>query len=124
MRKDGLRLPIGLIPNGSGNDFNTSFGVIKTNLDLALDFIIKGNTMKIDVVNCILDYEKLDDIPENKVFTNFRYSCVSIMFGFLAKIVHRAISYKKCCCGNPYLIAGVREYIKGETDSFTIEVDG
>ena len=29
MRKDRLRLPIGLIPNGSGNDFNSSFGVVK-----------------------------------------------------------------------------------------------
>ena len=123
MRKDQLRLPIGLIPNGSGNDFNSSFGVVKSNIDLALDFIIKGNTMKIDVVKCILDYDKLEDIPEDKVFTNFRFGCLSMMFGLIAKIVHRAASYKKCCCGNPYLMAAVREFIKGETDIFTIEVD-
>lgn len=55
MRKDSARLPIGFLQNGSANDTNTSFGV--RDLGLALDFIVKGDTMKMDMVKCILDYE-------------------------------------------------------------------
>ena len=80
--------------------------------------------MKIDLVKCTLDYESLEDIPEDKVFTNFRYGYVSMALGVVAKIVYRAKGYKKCCCGNPYIMAAMREFIKGETDIYTIEVDG
>ena len=40
MRKDGQRLPVTLIPNGSGNSFNSSFGML--HLVTALDFLVKG----------------------------------------------------------------------------------
>jgi diacylglycerol kinase family enzyme len=46
-RKDGKRLPIGFLPNGSANDTNVSFGV--TNLDTALDYLTKGETIKMDI---------------------------------------------------------------------------
>lgn len=47
-----------------------------------------------------------------------------MFLGVIAKICHRGIGFKKCCCGNPYLMAGAVEFMKGETDFYTFEVDG
>ena len=119
-----MRLPMGLIPNGSGNDFNSSFGVVRTNLDLALDYIIKGDTMKIDIIKCLVDYENFEEIPEDKVFTNFRYIICGLTSGLVAKLVHRAQRYKTNFCGDPYILAAAVELLSSQTESYTVEVDG
>ena len=46
MRKDGQKLPIALIPNGSGNDLVGSLGC--KDLEMAIDWIIKADMIKMD----------------------------------------------------------------------------
>jgi diacylglycerol kinase (ATP) len=46
-RKDNRRLPVAFIPNGTGNDTLFSLGV--TTINQALDFILKGDVIKMDL---------------------------------------------------------------------------
>ena len=56
MREDGKKIPIGLIPNGSGND--TCFNLEICNYDEAIEAIINGcDLIKSDVCLNMLDYE-------------------------------------------------------------------
>lgn len=54
-REDKKRVPVGFIPGGSGNDLSTT--LLITNIDKALDYIVKGDTIKIDCMKINLDYE-------------------------------------------------------------------
>jgi len=60
-RKDGLRLPLAIIPNGSGNDMANSIGVTTT--EGALDYIVSGCVAKMDVMKAIVDHENEANIP-------------------------------------------------------------
>ena len=55
-RPDKRRIPVAYIPNGSGNDTLRSVGVIS--IEKALDYIIKGDIIKVDVTKLVMDYEK------------------------------------------------------------------
>jgi diacylglycerol kinase family enzyme len=48
-------MPIAFIPNGSGNDTLRSISVF--DLDKALDYIVKGDLIKIDLTKMIVDHE-------------------------------------------------------------------
>ena len=123
-RKDKKKIPVGFLPNGSANDTNLSFGV--NNLDQALDYLIKGESMKMDIVSCLIDYQKVEDIPQDKLLNHHRYSIICAGTGIVAKIVHRAIDFKRgmCSCCNPYIAAALVEFWKGESNFIGIEVDG
>ena len=110
MRKDGKRLPVHLIPNGSGNDFNSSFGTKQ--VGNALDFLVKGDTIKIDLIACTLDYERREDIPEDKLLNHFRYSVISNFFGVIANIIHSAIKIKPVPLINSYIVASIYHVAK------------
>ena len=98
-RKDKRKLPIAFIGNGSGNDTCIQFG--SNNIATALDFIVKGNLIKYDVAKVLLDYEDENQIPETQRNNNLKFSIINSVFSVSAKINHRAIGWKKCCC-NPY----------------------
>lgn len=70
-RKDRKKLPVGFLPNGSANDTNISFGV--TNLDMALDYLTKGESIKMDIQKCLVDYKSEFEIPDDKQMSNYRY---------------------------------------------------
>lgn len=63
MRPDKKRLPIAFIGNGSAHDASTTYGA--TNVDIMLDFIVKGDIFREDVAKVILDYEDESDIPDD-----------------------------------------------------------
>ena len=52
-RPDGKRLPIGVIPNGSGNDTAHSIGVV--DVETALNTIITGQVIKTDTYRVMID---------------------------------------------------------------------
>ena len=54
-RRDKKRLPVGFIPNGSGNDTLRSLGV--TDAAKALEYIVKGDLLKVDLTRVLLDTE-------------------------------------------------------------------
>jgi sphingosine kinase len=60
-RKDKKTIPIAFIPNGSGNDTCKSLNI--WDIDRALDFVIKGDVINIDLVKVTLDHEEIEDIP-------------------------------------------------------------
>jgi diacylglycerol kinase (ATP) len=54
-RQDGVRKPIGIIPNGSGNAVASGLGMRDT--ELALEAIAGGSVSKIDIYKLLLDRE-------------------------------------------------------------------
>ena len=53
---------------------------------------------------------------------NLRYMIINSVFGVSAKLTHRAISFKGCCC-NPYEMAALVEFCKLKADLVTVYVD-
>eukprot|EP00347_Sterkiella_histriomuscorum_P012216 403369450 len=119
-RADKKRIPVAFIGNGSGNDTLIQFNA--NSIGKALDFIVKGQLIKYDVAKVLIDYEREEDIPEEKVNSNLRYSIINSVFGVSAKITHRAISFKWCCC-NPYQVGAVVEFCKLRAELVDIYVD-
>ena len=60
-RPDGKKLPLGFIPNGSGNDLCTSLGML--NLQDALDYIVSKTVAKFDVIKVMADHESEESLP-------------------------------------------------------------
>ena len=83
---------------------------------------MKGNIIKYDVGKVTIDYEREQDIPEDKRTSHLRYNLINGGFGLAAKAVHRAISYKGSCC-NPYTLAISVEFFKLRADIFSIYID-
>jgi diacylglycerol kinase family enzyme len=100
-RSDKKRVPIAIIPNGSGNDM--AFALKITDVDIALNYIIKGHSIKVDTLKINLDYENDEDIPEDKVkISHSRYAMLHAGFNIAAKVNAGAKKYKNCCGGAAY----------------------
>ena len=122
-RSDKRRMPVAFIPNGSGNDTLRSFGV--TDIVKAMDYIVKGDIIKVDLTKMLMDYEKEEDIADEKErVSNIRYQLINSSFGVPAKINLRASSWKWCCCCNPYQIAAVIEFLSIKYEMVDIIMDG
>ena len=59
-RQDKKKVPIGYIPNGSGNDNCRGFCLFE--VDRALDYLIKGHLIRIDLIKVLLDYETEEEL--------------------------------------------------------------
>ena len=120
-RKDGKRIPVAFIPNGTGNDTCNSIGI--ANIEQALSFILKGDTIKVDLNLCMMDAQTPQEIAEEERFDRLRYSIVNCGIGFIAKAVHGAAPYKDRFGGLSYLIAGMKEMWSGYlADTFSCSV--
>ena len=113
------------IPNGSGDDFCSSLGILT--VDHALDYICKGEVIKIDTVRVIIDNETEETLPEGIERLNFtRYMAINSGCAMPSLIAHKANWWKGCCGKNSYAIATLVEAIKGNiiSDIFEVFVDG
>jgi diacylglycerol kinase family enzyme len=63
-RADKQRVPIALIPNGTGNDLCNSVGV-KT-VEQALAFLKKGDLIQMDLNRVLMDAETPEELPQDK----------------------------------------------------------
>ena len=61
-RADKKRIPLAFLPNGSGDDFCSAVGIMS--MDHGLDYICKGETIKVDTIQCLLDHESEETLPE------------------------------------------------------------
>ena len=61
-RSDKKKVPIGMIPNGSGNDTCSSLGVM--NLEDALNYIVNAEVLAIDTVRCLIDHDEYEKIAD------------------------------------------------------------
>jgi len=124
-REDKRKIPIALIPNGSGNDLCSSVGI--WSLDHALDYICKGECTPLDSVRVLLDHETEESIPEGEEKVNLcRHFDVNAGISITAKVTEGAIPYKKCCGKASYEIATIVQKCKGNfvPENFEVEIDG
>ena len=105
------RIPIAFIPNGSGND--TCFGLGIQTAEQAIEFILKGETVKMDVNKVLMDAENEDEIPIEEKTSRMRYSIINASIGFIAKAVHRAKIHKNYVGNLCYTTAGFFEIAGG-----------
>lgn len=106
-RPDGKKIPIALVPNGSGNDTCHTLGI--STIEQALAWIVKGETVKIDVNRVLMDAETEEDIPIEERNERMRYSLINASIGFIAKCVFRGGELKKYFGSLCYSAAGVVE---------------
>lgn len=84
-RKDGKTLPIGVLPNGSGNDTCRGFNL--TTVEEGLKYIVKGNRINYDIIKILLDYESEEQLheaiskdPSIKLENHLRYQIINSCF--------------------------------------------
>ena len=63
-RPDKRKVPVIIIPNGSGNDFAGCLGL--KSVEMAIDWLIKGDVISIDVNKVLFDADNEDEIPEEE----------------------------------------------------------
>jgi diacylglycerol kinase family enzyme len=123
-REDGLKIPVALIPNGSGNDLCSALGIMS--LDLALNYIVRGECIRIDTVRILSDHESEDTLPEGVDRLNYcRHMMINSAVAMPAKIANTAIPMKNCCGNKSYEIAIVWEACKGNfrADNYDLFID-
>lgn len=113
-RKDGLRLPVGFVPNGTGNDTVMNFGVTK--FEQALDFIVKGDLIKIDMNLVTCDAMSPEDVPAEQKRDRVRYCIANSAAGLVANVVHKAYSLKQYIGGLAYPLTGLKEVLFDPTE--------
>lgn len=104
-RKDKKIVPIGFVPNGTGNDLVACFG-IKT-VEESLERILAGDVVKMDVNKVLIDCEDGSEITDENRNERIRYSMSSTGIGFIGKLTHKSIDYKPYVGKGSYIAAGV-----------------
>ena len=61
-RPDKKKIPIGLIPNGSGDDICAQIGIDVGDSNMALEYITQGDVIKVDVNKILIDHETEDQL--------------------------------------------------------------
>jgi diacylglycerol kinase family enzyme len=84
-RKDKKRLPISYLPNGSGND--SAFCVNVSNIDEALDYLVQGNIIKVDINKVLVDTESDEKLCDEEKLKSVKYMFNTCSFGLLARIL-------------------------------------
>lgn len=120
-RPDKKKIPIALIPNGTGNDLCA--GLTIKDIDTALDYIVKGDLFKMDAIKVLIDHEKEEDIPEEDKIMYMRYELNNNDFGLPSRASQNASYYKKCLGKKAYDLAGFREIINLKYDKFDLYMD-
>ncbi len=114
-RADKKKLPVSFIPHGTGNDLVGCLGT--RDVEQALNWLAKGDTIKMDVNKVLIDVEDEADIPETEErHSKFRYSVINSGVGLIAKITHSAVYHK------PYM-GKLCYFTSGCTNAFTSTVD-
>lgn len=61
VREDSKKIPIAFLPNGSGDDLCSSLGIMS--MEHGLNYLCKGEVIKIDTVRILLDHTSEDTLP-------------------------------------------------------------
>ena len=108
-------MPISLIPNGSGNDLASCLKV--KSVEQALDWLIKADTVKMDVNKILLDVEHESEIPASEPSdAKFRYSIINAAVGYIAKCVHKAAAHKPYLGSNCYVSAAIANFFTTDVE--------
>ena len=124
-REDKVKIPVAFMPNGSGNDLCRALG--SDNLENALNYLVKGECIKMDTVKVLMDHEDEETLPEGLDRINYcRHMLINSAMAMPAKIANTAIPLKSCCGTKSYEIATVWEACKGNfrPDNYDLFIDG
>ena len=103
-REDKVKIPVAFIPNGSGNNLCRALGIM--NLDDALNYLLKGECIKIDTVRVLVDLESEDNLPEGiERLKSCRHMMNNSWIGAPLKIANMATPLKKWFGGRAYDLA-------------------
>ena len=70
-RADKKKIPVAFIPNGSGNDTLRAIEVF--DVDKALDYIVKGDLLKVDLHKILIDCDSEESVPADSRTNHIRY---------------------------------------------------
>ena len=124
MRDDGLRLPIGVVPNGSGNSVGYNLGI--ESVDEAMDTVIAATASKFDITRVLADTEKEEDVPLGIAGYDKRiYSLCAIAGGWGPDLANFAIPLKPYLGTGAYLLYFLKMMIFSRSlQVFDAEIDG
>lgn len=83
-RKDKRKIPVAFIPNGSGNDNLRSYNCY--DIQTALDYIIKGDLIKVDTVRVLADAETEEEVPQTEKYDRIRYQLINSSYSLPARV--------------------------------------
>ena len=93
-RPDKKRLPVGLIPTGTSNDCARSLGLPPQGLDLALNYIVKGEAIAVDTTRVLLDHDSESYLPQGEERLNFcRHMLSNAALSMPAKVANGASTW-------------------------------
>ena len=124
------RIPMGFIPNGSGDGFCAGIGIAKGDIDGGMKYIMSGQTVKVDLVKILIDYESEEELNDAirknatiKKENHLRYSCLNSGFALVAKVNAKAAWMKPYIGGLAYDVQAFKELTAGENCRFDIDID-
>jgi diacylglycerol kinase family enzyme len=121
-RTDGKRVPIGLVPNGSGNDVPKTLGF--SYVEGALDAIVNRTVIQADLYKVLADHENLEDIPKGSGLEFCRYALDAVAIGTDSLVIKSANAFKPYFGNQAYTIAGYKLKCLGvDTNIWDLEVD-
>lgn len=127
-REDQKKVPIGFIPNGTGNDLCAAIEL--STFEEGLDYLLKGNTIKMDVMEAVLDHEsreevmqKAKDTPSFNPFKHLRYSCINTQLLLVGLTAKNAVPMKPYIGSTAYTISCIIELIRRQIGIFDIEFE-
>ena len=111
-RDDKKKIPVALVPNGSGNDLCSALGIMT--LEDALENICKRTVIAIDTTRVLMDHESEETLPEGLDRISFcRHMMINSTCSMPAVIANAAKPFKACCGKASYSIATLLEACKG-----------
>lgn len=130
LTRTGDKIPMGFMPNGSGDDFCKSIGISKGNIDIGLQFVQSCTTIKVDIIKLLIDYESEEELDAAirinatiKKHEHLRYACANTWFGLSAIVADRCAWMKPYIGGTAYDVQAVKELAAGTSAQFDIDVD-
>ena len=124
-RTDKVQIPVINLPNGSGNNLCKGLGIFT--LDDGLNYIVRGQCIKIDTCKVLLDHDSEATLPEGDERINYcRYMMNATGLGAPPRISKAALPFKKCCGTGSYAFASMIIACKGGFDPelFDLYIDG
>ena len=126
-RTDRRKLPICFLPGGTGNDTCRSLNM--DSMETGLQYLLKGNTIKMDIFRALLDHETEADVykraAEGKIKLNdcLRYSVVNTSLLLVGLTAKNAAPMKAYLGSTAYTISCINEIFKCVQGHFDFELD-
>lgn len=124
MREDKRRIPLAFLPNGSGDDLCSSIGILS--MDHGLDYICKGETIKIDTLRVLVDHDSEETLPKGLERYDFcRHQMINSGLILPPLVAIKANYWKEWFGKGSYTIATIIEAIRGNlvNDTFELFID-